>query len=121
MARPSRLLEAGRRARRSTLLGGLALSLAGALVVLTAPNWLLIASAGLAVLLLGTGQRLGFFGAGLLVLVALPFSRGADVLLLTIGDVPVRAQDAVVGVALLAAAVQVARAGLAAALGRLRG
>ena len=83
--------------------GILALLGAMALVIATPPGWAIVALAAVATVGLAGDRRLGWMGAGLLVLMALPFGRGADVSPLQVGSVPVRPQDAVVAVAILGA------------------
>ena len=84
-------------------IGVLALLAAMVLVITTPPGWAIIGLAALATVGLAGNRRLGWIGAGLLLLMALPFGRGADVSPLQVGSVPVRPADAVIVVAILGA------------------
>ncbi len=84
-------------------IGILALVAAMVLVITTPPGWAMVGLAAVAVVGLAGNRRLGWIGAGLLLLMTLPFGRGADVSPLQVGSVPVRPGDAVIAVAILGA------------------
>jgi len=83
--------------------GVLALVGAEASVLLLPPSVLTIVLAAVATALLALDRRLGALGACLLVLIALPFGRAADSDLLRIATLPIRPQDAAIGVGVLLA------------------
>ena len=85
----------------TTVLGGAALLLAVLAAVMLPPNLGSVALAGVATLLLSFERRLGPVPAALLVAIALPFGRAAAGEGTGIADIPIRAQDAIAGVALL--------------------
>lgn len=87
----------------STWAGLLALALAGLLIVLGPPTFAPVVLAGVATALLARDRALGPLGAGLAVILALPFGRGADVAVLTVAGLPMRPHDAAVTVAILLA------------------
>lgn len=80
---------------------GLFLSLATLLV--TFSGWLGVVLAGSTTLLLSFDRRLGPLPAAMLVMLALPVGRGAEVGLALVGDLPIRPHDAaaMVGVGLV--------------------
>ncbi|MGI8998115.1 MAG: hypothetical protein ACR2GO_00165, partial [Candidatus Limnocylindria bacterium] len=80
---------------------GLLISLATLLI--TFSGWLLVILAGVSTALLSVDRRLGPLPAAMLVMLALPVGRGAEVGLALIGDVPIRPHDAaaLVGAALV--------------------
>jgi len=78
----------------ATTVGGLLLLLcADALVVGAPPSLALLVLTALATAALALDKDLGPLPASLAVVIALPFGRGADVVNLTIGDLPIRPQD----------------------------
>jgi hypothetical protein len=89
--------------------GAACLTLALALVVAMPPSWLPILLGALATLGLAQSRRLGWFGAGLLVLIAIPYGRGADVAPILAGGIPVRPHDAVLAVAIAGSLTTVRR------------
>ncbi len=72
-------------------------------VVVIPPGWIPILLAVVATYGLAASPRLGWLGAGLLVLVAIPYGRGADVAPLQVAGLPVRPQDGVIAAALFGA------------------
>jgi O-antigen ligase len=96
---------------RAGALGSLTLGLA-LLAVLFLPNgWLQVVLAALAALLLSLDRRLGPLPAAMLVMLAIPVGRGAEVALPEVAGNPVRPHDVVAAIGLII--------GLAATIGRL--
>ncbi len=96
---------------RAGALGSLTLGLA-LLAVLFLPNgWLQLALAALAALLLSRDRRLGPLPAAMLVMLAIPVGRGAEVGLPEVAGNPVRPHDVVAAIGLIL--------GLAATISRL--
>jgi O-antigen ligase len=86
----------------ATTAGGLLLLLcADALVIGAPPGLALLILAALATAALAMDGQLGPLPAALAVVVALPFGRGADVINLTIGDLPIRPQDVAILIGVL--------------------
>jgi hypothetical protein len=81
--------------------GAVLLVLAAASVAALPASWLAVGLATLATVGLAGSRRLGWLGAGLLVALALPFGRGADVAPFTIAGLPLRPHDGVIAVAAL--------------------
>lgn len=96
-------------AYRASLAGAVALALAAVAVVGTGSSPLTSVLAAAAVIGLAFHRRLGIGGAALLVLVALPFGRGADVENFQIAGLPLRPQDLVVAAALIGLAASAVR------------
>jgi O-antigen ligase len=85
--------------------GAAFLVLAAASVVTLPASWPAVGLATLATIGLAGSRRLGWLGAALLVALALPFGRGADVAPFTVGGLPLRPQDGVIAVSMLGALV----------------
>lgn len=82
---------------------GLVLLLAAAAtVVLLPPSWLTIALASSAWLAFATDPRFGPLAAALVIVLALPYDRAADLGLIRVAGVPVRPHDVVIGLGLIA-------------------
>jgi O-antigen ligase len=92
-----------------SILGGGALVLAAVHVLVAPPTPLLVLLAAAATIGLATHPRLGPLGAALLVLVALPFARGADTYTFDVAGIPLRPHDAITAIGLLGGAIQAAR------------
>lgn len=88
-------------------LGTLALVAAAMSVILGPPSWFTLASTAAATLLFARDARIGWLGAGLLVMIAIPYGRGADVVQFEVAELPVRPADIAIGIALAGAAVTV--------------
>jgi O-antigen ligase len=84
-----------------TCLLGAALSM-----ILAPPSWVTLLLAAAATAVLASDRRFGWLGAGMLVVLALPYGRGADVLSLRVADIPLRAPDVAIGAAVLGALAQ---------------
>jgi hypothetical protein len=91
--------------RQPIVLGLGALAIAALSIVVGPPTWLTIAAVGTSTILLAMDSRLGWLGAGLVVAIALPYGRGADVVPLELGGLPLRPPDAAIGIALLGAII----------------
>lgn len=87
------------------LVGGMALAAALLAVVALPPGWIPITLALVAAYGLAATPRLGWLGAGLLVALAIPYGRGADIEPLQLAGAPVRPQDGVLALALSGAFV----------------
>jgi hypothetical protein len=90
-------------------IGWITLVLAAACVVALPAGWLAVALAGAATLGLAADRRFGWLPAGLLVAIALPYGRGADLVPWTVGGYPVRPQDVAIGIALVGAVLALLR------------
>ena len=102
-------------AGRYTALGWAGIILAGlaALAVVVLPaGWPAIILAGTATLVLAREPRLGWIGGGLLVTLAIPFGRAADLDPLTMGGVPVRPHDVVIGLTIVGSVIGIVRGDL---------
>ena len=93
----------GRSMPRSTVLGGAALVATAALVITGPPSVMTIVAASLATALLALDPRLGPLPAAALVMLALPWGRGADTLTFEVRGLPIRPHDAVAAIGILAA------------------
>lgn len=80
-----------------------AVCLVGALVSLIGPTitWLPIPLSIAATYGLAADRRFGWIGGGLVVLVATPYGRGADVAPFLMGDLPIRPHDGAIATALI--------------------
>ncbi|MDH4335617.1 MAG: O-antigen ligase family protein, partial [Chloroflexota bacterium] len=86
-----------------------ALFLAAVSVVALPAGWTAVALAGVATVGLAADRRLGWLPAGLLVVIALPYGRGADVTPWLVAGYPVRPPDLVIVLALVGATVALVR------------
>ncbi len=107
-ARESEMSSALVRARLP-LIGWVALFLAAASVVGLPAWWPAVGLAGVATVGLAADRRLGWLPAGLLVAIALPYGRGADVTPWLVAGFPIRPPDLAIGLALAGATVGVVR------------
>ena len=103
---------------RSTVFGGLLLLAAEVSIILGPPGWPTIVLAGAAVALLARAPRLDWISAGLLVALAIPFGRGADLYPVSVGGVALHPHDLVILLALGGALVVLVRDRDRAAIGR---
>ena len=83
-----------------TYVGFVALLLALAHVVLFSPTLVLAGLAAVATAGLARSPRLGPLGAALFVVVAIPYARGADTFTVDLAGIPIRPQDAAIGIGL---------------------
>ncbi len=83
--------------------GIVALLVSAVLSIVTAPTPLGVLSAAIATLALARDRRLGPLGAAVLVVLVIPWGRGADTLTFEIAGLPLRPQDAVIAVGMLGA------------------
>lgn len=88
--------------RLSASVGGLALAIGVAHVIALPAGLLPVVLAAIAAWGLGRSRLLGPLGGAMVVVLAIPFGRGADVDVLLIAGVPVRPGDAAIIVGLLA-------------------
>jgi hypothetical protein len=89
--------------------GWLALLLAAACVVLLPAGPAAVLLAGVATLGLAADRRLGWLPAGLLVTIALPYGRGADVTPWSVAGMPVRPPDLAIAIAMVGATLLLIR------------
>lgn len=89
--------------------GWMALILAAACVVILPAGWLAVVLAGVATVGLAADRRFGWLPAGLLVTIALPFGRGADLTPWMVAGYPVRPPDLAIVIALAGAAWSLTR------------
>lgn len=89
--------------------GWLALFLAAASIMLLPAGWPAVVLAGLATLGLAADRRLGWLPAGLLVAIALPYGRGADVTPWAVAGYPVRPPDLAIALAVAGAVAALVR------------
>ncbi len=100
------------RARTSgwfSVIGYTALALAAASRAVLPAGWLEVLLAGIATVSLGMDRRLGWLPAGLLVVIAIPYGRGADLAPWGVAGYPVRPPDLAIGVALTGALAAILR------------
>jgi O-antigen ligase len=90
----------------ATYIGIGALVGAAGLQVLGPATWAGVVLAGVAALLLGLDPRFGPLGAGLIALLALPYGRAADGVMVQLAGLPVRPADGAIAVAVLATIVR---------------
>lgn len=89
--------------------GWAALVVAAASGVLLPAGWPAVLLAGAATVGLAADRRLGWLPAGLLVTIALPYGRGADVAPWMVAGYPLRPPDLAIGIALVGATVLLVR------------
>jgi len=102
-------MSGARVSARLPLIGWVALLMAAASVVVLPAGWPAVVLAGVATVGLAADRRLGWLPAGLLVAIALPYGRGADVTPWAVAGYPIRPPDMVIGVALVGATVGLVR------------
>ena len=98
----NRSLRAFARADLSLYIGAVALLVAAGFAILLPPSPVAVVVAGVATIALAMDRRLGPLPAALLVVLTLPWARGADTLTYEVGGIPIRPHDVVIGVGMLA-------------------
>jgi O-antigen ligase len=84
-------------------IGVVALVIALTLAITTAPGPAVVVAAAVATVGLALDRRLGPLPAALLVVLSIPWARGADTLTWELAGLPIRPHDAVIGIGLLGA------------------